>query len=65
MDQRTKGPKDQGTLLPEDPQATGPGEQQKRPIKEYVFDSLFMFILIIFFFFLMLVVLFFDTYAVH
>ena len=33
-DQGTKGP---GTLLPEDPQTTGPGEQLKRPIKEYVF----------------------------
>ena len=40
---------DQGTTLPEDPQTTRPGEQQKRPIKEYLFlDSLFIFILILF-----------------
>ena len=62
LQDQSKGPKDQGTSLPEDPQT---GEQQKRPIKEYVvlirlyfyFDPLFIF--------LMLVLLFFDTYAVQ
>ena len=63
VDQRTKGPKDQGTTLPEDPQTTRPGEQQKRPIKEYFFDSLFNFLLILFLFLLMLFLFFFDTYA--
>ena len=42
---------DQGTTLPEDPQTTRPGEQQKRPIKEYLFvDPVFIFLLILFFF---------------
>ena len=42
-DQGTRGPKDQWTSEPKDPQTTGPGEQQKRPINEYVFDPLLLF----------------------
>ena len=63
VDQRTKGPRDQGTKAPvdqrtkgpEDPQTTGPGEQQKRPIKEYfvnpllsIFDPLSILLMLFF-----------------
>ena len=61
MHQRTKGPKDQGTTLPEDPQTTRPGEQQKRPIKQYCLIRIyFLWILFIFVFDALF---FFDTYA--
>ena len=46
----TKGPVDQRTKRPEDLQATGPGEQQKRPIQEYVFVMLFLLLFILSFY---------------